>query len=143
MPLYSQLAIQLGRRRQATGYVFLDTQRGIPWRESRPADVFLRPAYEASGLRRHGQMWHTLRHTYASVLAAGGVKRHEVEQLMGHKTVGTTGLYTHLFREAYADVERALDAVYGAGRVGSEPPAGTCASSSTDSVLHARTCLRG
>ena len=56
-----------------------------------------------------------LRHTYASVLAAGGVKRHEVEQLMGHKTVGTTGLYTHLFREAYADVERALDAVYGHG----------------------------
>jgi len=39
---------------------------------------------------------------------------------MGHKTVGTTGLYTHLFREAYADVERALDAVYGAGRAGSE-----------------------
>jgi integrase len=122
VPLYSGLAELLGRRRQATGYVFLDPERGSPWRESRPADLFLRPAYEASGLRRHGQMWHTLRHTYASVLAAGGVKRHEVEQLMGHKTVGTTGLYTHLFREAYADVERALDAVYGAGRTGSDSP---------------------
>lgn len=69
-------------------------------------------------------MWHTLRHTYASALAASGVKRHEVEQLMGHKTVGTTGLYTHLFREAYADVERALEAVYGAGSSGSAPTPG-------------------
>ena len=120
VPLYSYLGTVLGRRRQATGYVFLDPERGGPWRDSRPADVFLRPAYEASGLRRHGQMWHTLRHTYASVLAAGGVKRHEVEQLMGHRTVGTTGLYTHLFREAYADVERALDAVYGPGGDASE-----------------------
>jgi integrase len=125
VPLYSYTASLLARRRQATGFVFLDPETGRPWRESRPADVFLRPAYEASGLRRHGQMWHTLRHTYASVLAAGGVRRHEVEQLMGHKTVGTTGLYTHLFREAYADVERALDAVYGAG--GATPESTTVA----------------
>jgi integrase len=122
VPLYSKLAIQLGKRRQATGYVFLDPREAA--RGATAAGRRLpRPAYEASGLRRHGQMWHTLRHTYASVLAAGGVKRHEVEQLMGHKTVGTTGLYTHLFREAYADVERALDAVYGAGRTGPEAPA--------------------
>jgi site-specific recombinase XerC len=58
-------------------------------------------------------MWHQLRHTYASVLAAGGVKRHEVEQLMGHRATGTTSIYTHLFREAYEDVERVLDEVYG------------------------------
>jgi Phage integrase family len=59
-------------------------------------------------------MWHHLRHTYASVLAAGGVKRHEVEQLLGHAGGGTTGLYTHLFRESYTAVHRALDAVFAA-----------------------------
>jgi hypothetical protein len=47
-----------------------------------------------------------------------------VVQLMGHKTVGTTGLYIHLFREAYADVERALDAVYGAGSADRNAPSG-------------------
>ena len=36
--------------------------------------TFLTAAYEATGLRRRGQMWHALRHTYASVLAAGGVE---------------------------------------------------------------------
>jgi integrase-like protein len=53
-------------------------------------------------------MWHQLRHTYASVLAAGGIKRYEVEQLMGHRSQGTTGLYTHPFRESYSGVEAVL-----------------------------------
>jgi hypothetical protein len=29
---------------------------------------------------------------------------------MGHRRQGTTGLYTHLFREAFEGVEEALDA---------------------------------
>ena len=69
-------------------------------------------------------MWHQLRHTYASTLAAGGVRRHEVEQLMGHRAAGTTTIYTHLFREAYDDVERVLDDVYGAWLRARERPAG-------------------
>lgn len=115
VPLFSGLAELLGPLRQASGFVFLNPNTGKPWKEGKPTELFLEPAYEACGLRRPGRMWHQLRHTYASVLAAGGVKRHEVEQLMGHKTAGTTGLYTHLFREAYADVERALVSVYNGG----------------------------
>lgn len=65
---------------------------------------------------RPGHAWHVLRHTYASVLAAGDVKRHELEQLMGHTTRGTTGIYTHLFRESYQTVHDALDRVYGSDR---------------------------
>jgi integrase len=83
VPLYSGVARLLGRRREATGYVFIDPRCGEPWRETRPAQRFLGAAYERAGLRRAGRMWHQLRHTYASTLAAGGVKRHEVEQLMG------------------------------------------------------------
>lgn len=125
VPLYSGLAELLGPRRQASGFVFLNPATGKPWKEGHPAITFLAVVHEAADLRRAGQMWHTLRHTYASVLAASGVKRHEIEQLLGHKTPGTTGLYTHLFREAYEDVERALDAVYGPGRPASpSTPAG-------------------
>lgn len=113
VPLWSGLADLLGKRREATGYVFRNPQTGGPWKEGRPAATFLADAYETAELRRPGRMWHQLRHTYASVLAAGGVKRHAVEQLMGHATQGTTGLYTHLFRESYDEVHRGLDAVYG------------------------------
>lgn len=79
VPLYSGLAELLGPRRQASGFVFLNPTTGKPWKEGHPTVSFLAAAYEAADLRRAGQMWHTLRHTYASVLAAGGVKRHEVE----------------------------------------------------------------
>lgn len=113
VPLWSGLAELLARRRQATGWVFRDPSTGQPWRETRPATVFLEAAYERAELRREGVMWHVLRHTYASVLAAGGVRRHEVEQLMGHAGQGTTSIYTHIFRDSYETVHTALDAVYG------------------------------
>jgi integrase len=113
VPLFGGVAQLLGRRRQATGFVFVNARTGKPWRERQPTDVFLEASYERAGLRRAGRMWHQLRHTYASVLAAGGVKRHEVEQLMGHRAAGTTSIYTHLFREAYEDVEQVLQAIYG------------------------------
>ena len=112
--LYSRLAVALGRRRQAEGYVFPDPQ-GRPWTNEGPARVFLSAAYEEAGLRRPGQMWHVLRHTFASVLAAGGIRRDVVEQLMGHAGKGTTSIYTHLFRDAFDGVEEALDAVVGVG----------------------------
>ncbi len=120
MPLFAGVAQLLGLRWQATGFVFVNARTGKPWRERQPTDLFLEAAYERADLRRAGRMWHQLRHTYASVLAAGGVKRHEVEQLMGHRAAGTTSIYTHLFREAYDDVERVLGDVYGPWLAGRE-----------------------
>ncbi len=122
VPLYSGVARLLGRRRQADGFVFINPRTGEPWRETQPAHQFLGAAYEQADLRREGRMWHQLRHTYASTLAAGGVKRHEVEQLMGHRSTGTTSIYTHLFREAYEDVERVLEEVYGGWLRGHDRP---------------------
>jgi predicted RNase H-like HicB family nuclease len=118
---YSRLAQLLGRRRQAEGYVFLDPH-GMPWTREGPARTFLEEAYVTAGLRRPQQMWHALRHTYASVLAAGGVRREVVEQLMGHARTGTTSIYTHLFKNAFDGVEEALDGVF-AGVALTETPA--------------------
>ena len=95
--------------------MFLDPATAEPWEYGEPARRFLEKTYENAGLRRPGVMWHALRHTYASVLAAGGVRRHELEKLMGHASQGTTGIYTHLFRESYETVHAALDAVYAVG----------------------------
>jgi integrase len=114
LPLYSGFAMVLGRRRQADGPVF--TQPGTdgqPWDESKPTTVFLSDAYEAAGIRRPGVMWHALRHTYASLLGAGGIKQHEIELLMGHKVAGTTGLYLHVMRETFEKVDLILDQAFG------------------------------
>lgn len=39
--------------------------------------------------------FHALRHTYGSRLAAAGVPRHEIAELMGHANERTTGRYIH------------------------------------------------
>ena len=110
--LYSGLAALLGARRQAEGFVFTDSD-GQPWTSSGPEREFLIAAYEAAGLRRRGQLWHVLRHTYASALAAGGVRRDVVERLMRHAKRGVTSLYMHLFEDAYEGVEEALHRAFG------------------------------
>src|SRR3954463_11565706 len=114
LPLYSGLAQLLGPRRQAEGRVFTSRGRdGRPWDETAPAKEFLTAAYEQAGIRRPGVMWHALRHTYASVLGAGGIKQHEIELLMGHKVAGTTGIYLHVMRETFDKVEVILDQAFG------------------------------
>ena len=122
VPLWSGLADLLARRQASEGWVFTNPETGMVWREESASDRVLMPAMKASELYRPGHLWHVLRHTYASVLAAGGVRRHELEQLMGHVTPGTTGIYTHLFRESYERVHDALDRVYGGQPAASRGP---------------------
>lgn len=114
LPLYSGFASLIGRRRQAEGLVFAAIDgSGNPWGETKPAQAFLADAYVAAGIRRPGVLWHALRHTYASLLGAGGIKQHEIELLMGHKVPGTTGLYLHVMRETFDKVEVILDQAFG------------------------------
>jgi integrase len=108
--LYSGLRDALAKRRQAEGYVFLSPSCE-PWGDVEPDTTFLRDAYARAGLTRPGVLWHALRHTYASTLAAGGIREDVVAVLMGHKRAGTTSIYTHLFADAFEGVEEALDRV--------------------------------
>lgn len=39
---------------------------------------------------------HKCRHTYATYLLKGGANLREVQQLLGHSTVGVTEIYTHI-----------------------------------------------
>jgi integrase len=111
--LYSGLAGELGKHRHAEGYIFTDDD-GRPFGRREPDRMILGPAYERAGLRRPGQMWHLLRHTYCSILANGGIRREVIERLMGHSPRGsTTTIYTHLFKDAFDGVEEVLDAVFG------------------------------
>jgi integrase len=129
LPLYSGFATLLGRRRRAEGLVFTGPgSDALPWPETKPAQLFLAEAYEAAGIRRPGVMWHALRHTYASLLGAVGIRQHEIELLMGHKVAGTTGLYLHVMRETFDKVEVILEQAFGdavRSRVQSDGPPGS------------------
>lgn len=52
---------------------------------------------------------HTLRHSYATHLLENGVNIRMVQELMGHKDVKTTEIYTHVMEKDLRQVESPLD----------------------------------
>ena len=94
--------------------------------ETAPARTFLEQAYKDAGIRREGVLWHALRHTYTSLLGAGGIRQHEIELLMGHKVPGTTGLYLHIMCETFQRVEVVLEQAFGAAAEVADAHMGRC-----------------
>jgi integrase/recombinase XerD len=85
------------------GPVFLGDRGGRLARQS--AWAIVRRAATGAGLAAHVSP-HTLRHSFATHLLEGGADLRIVQELLGHASISTTQLYTHVtgerIREVYA-----------------------------------------
>ena len=113
--------VPLGERAREALTAWLET-----WRPSLPGapgrrDVFLsrtgRPLDRTAAWRRVKALAlragiraelspHTLRHSFASHLVAGGADLRAVQELLGHASIRTTEVYTHLDAEQVRSVHR-------------------------------------
>jgi integrase/recombinase XerD len=94
------LARRPGERRHG-GPLFLSV-RGDRFDRRRAWEMMVAAAREA-GLK-NGISPHTLRHSFATHLLEGGADLRIVQELLGHASINTTQLYTHLTGERIKDV---------------------------------------
>ncbi|MFC4555455.1 site-specific tyrosine recombinase XerD [Georgenia faecalis] len=94
---------ELARSGRGNAVLFLNTRGNPLSRQS--AWAVLRAAAERAGLQGHVSP-HTLRHSFATHLLAGGADVRVVQELLGHASVTTTQIYTQVtaqtMREVYA-----------------------------------------
>ena len=58
----------------------------------------IKKAIRNADIPKHGSV-HTLRHSFATHMLMNGVNIREVQELLGHKNVETTMIYTHVLRD--------------------------------------------
>ncbi|MEK6950275.1 MAG: tyrosine-type recombinase/integrase [Nanoarchaeota archaeon] len=80
-----------GRRRQ--GLVFC-SNRGKKY-NSRSIQMMVRQAARKAAINKKATP-HTLRHSFATHLLEGGADLRSIQQLLGHKDLRTTQIYTHI-----------------------------------------------
>jgi integrase len=109
---WSRVAALLGRRREAEGPVFVDSDTRERFKPQKMT-ALLNIAWEAIAPRPRGHSWHTLRHTYASLVADAGVPDRLIEETLGHTRADVTSRYIHRFDPALDKLATPLDEALG------------------------------
>ncbi len=72
----------------------------------------VRRAVQKAGIAKHASV-HTLRHSFATHLLLNGTDIREIQELLGHNSLETTMVYTHVVREFKTKARSPLDTLQG------------------------------
>lgn len=99
----------LGKRRDASPYIFICHDRAKSGREEsgpltpRSIQRMVERYATAVGITKHITP-HTLRHTFATDLLLSGADIRSVQSMLGHSSITTTQIYTHITNNQMKDV---------------------------------------
>lgn len=94
-----------------TGWLFPGAVRKRHLSE-RSMQAVIQRAKERSGIGKHVTM-HTLRHSFATHLLDRGVDIRFIQQLLGHQSIKTTEIYTHVTTKEIGKIRSPLDVLVG------------------------------
>ncbi|MBO7235480.1 MAG: site-specific tyrosine recombinase XerD [Alistipes sp.] len=92
-----QLYMELRRPRKPSEATLFLNNRGEPLTRIMIFNI-IKQAARLAGVEKNISP-HTLRHSYATHLLEGGANIRQVQELLGHESIATTEVYTHLDRE--------------------------------------------
>lgn len=86
-----------------------DNQRDVRWHCSASTlQKALRKAAQSAQLNKRVTC-HTLRHSFATELLSSGYDIRSIQELLGHKDLNTTMIYTHVLRQTTSSIVSPLD----------------------------------
>lgn len=106
---YSVLAMLENYRALYPGndYVFVGQFAGAHYSKGSVQKVMV-AALEKSGLSKKGSV-HNLRHSFATHLIEAGIDVRYIQELLGHSSIRTTMIYTHVSNKAINRIQSPLD----------------------------------
>jgi integrase/recombinase XerD len=104
-----RLYVDYGRpqllQQHSTGAVFIDANKGRPM-QKQSLYVRIKQLVKRAGIKKKVGT-HTLRHSIATHLLQSGMKLEKIQGFLGHSSLDSTQLYTHLSAEATAKADLA------------------------------------
>jgi site-specific recombinase XerD len=95
------------KRNSSNDYVFEGQMAGEPYSE-RSAQLVMQRALAKAGVTKRATM-HTLRHSFATHLLESGTDIRYIQHLLGHSSIKTTTIYTHLTSKKLREIHSPLD----------------------------------
>ncbi len=90
------IRVQLNIKKENTDFLFLNNRGGKLSRVM--VFMFIKELAQIIGLKKNISP-HTFRHSFATHLIEGGADLRAVQEMLGHESITTTEIYTHLDRE--------------------------------------------